>query len=474
MARTASKIVLGMWLVVGVGTSSRADTEPSRAPIHAPLRLPPSPGCGLAAPGLALPVPRVALPVPPMALPVPPVAVPPSLMPPLMPPMVPPSPADPPPPIVTIKVRVPVSAPVGKEVEYRLYIENSSPAAAHHVLIRNPLPANAKFVRSSPEPTQLMPELQWKLGTMHGGERRQIVLVLLPTDLGDLTNCARVQFEHGQCVTTRIAALPAPGVLPPEIVEPGKQPAMPAEGKLKLTMTGPKEQYANLPATYSLTVSNTGKIPATNILLTAQVPAQMQFVSAGAGGKFVENQVAWILGNLEPGATRTVELVLRAQTAGKLCVRGRVLADRGLTDEAEICTIFQGTSALLLEVTDRKDPVAVGDEASYRIEIVNQGSAAASGVQVRALLPEAMSYVRAGGVEAKLGERTPDGYQTLLFEPVKALAPGARLEIEIFAKALRPGDARFKVILSADQLERGPVHEEESTMLFVENGPGKE
>jgi uncharacterized repeat protein (TIGR01451 family) len=455
MARTRilGTITLGVWLLAGTWTIGRAQTHPvplwPQTMPQVPLQPAPPPVCGLAVHPPAAPA---------MALPLP-------------------APPDPPVPVVTIQVRVPASAPPGQEIEYRLCIENCSPADAHHVVIRNPLPANARFVRASPEPSQLAPELQWKLGTMHGGERRQIVLVLQPTGPSDLTNCARVQFEHGQCVTTRIAALP-PAVFPPEGPEPGKLPSAvpvpPEGGKLKLTMTGPKQQYANLPATYFLTVTNTGKIPATNLLLTAQLPAQMQFVSASAGGKFVENEVAWILGNLEPGAMRTVELVLRAQATGRLCVKGRALADRGLTDEAEICTVFQGASALLLELTDRKDPVAVGEEASYLIEVVNQGSAPATNVQVRALVPEAMSYTRARGANVKVGERTPDGYQTLLFEPVAALAPGARVEIEVFAKALRPGDARFKVLLSADQLERGPVLEEESTQLFAEDGPRKE
>jgi uncharacterized repeat protein (TIGR01451 family) len=184
--------------------------------------------------------------------------------------------------------------------------------------------------------------------------------------------------------------------------------------------------------------------------------------------------VAWILGTLEPGANRTVELVLRAQTAGEYCVRGDVLADRGLTDRAELCTLFQGHSALLLEVIDRKDPVELGGETSYVIEVGNQGSAPTTNVQVKALVPAALGYIRAKGADVKLGERTPDGYQVLLFEPVKSLAAGAKLEIEVFCKAVRVGEARFKVELRADQLERGPVREEESTMIFAEDGPQKE
>src|SRR5262245_3928373 len=48
-----------------------------------------------------------------------------------------PCPADPPTPVVSIRVRVPAIASAGQELEYRLCVENASRAAAHHVTVRN-------------------------------------------------------------------------------------------------------------------------------------------------------------------------------------------------------------------------------------------------------------------------------------------------------------------------------------------------
>src|SRR5712692_7332530 len=115
------------------------------------------------------------------------------------------NPDDPPTPVVTICVRVPAQATAGQELEYRICLENRSAAAAHHVIVRNPLPATARFVRANSEPSAREPELQWQLGTLEGGARREILLVLSPTGADDIKNCARVQFEHGQCVTTKVA-----------------------------------------------------------------------------------------------------------------------------------------------------------------------------------------------------------------------------------------------------------------------------
>jgi hypothetical protein len=57
--------------------------------------------------------------------------------------------------------------------------------------------------------------------------------------------------------------------------------------------------------------------------------------------------------------------------------------------------------------------------------------------------------------------------QPLPFAPLKALAAGATARYEITVRAVRAGDVRFKVEMTADQLEAGPVHVEESTRVFA-------
>jgi uncharacterized repeat protein (TIGR01451 family) len=330
-------------------------------------------------------------------------------------------------------------------------------------MVRNPLPANARFVRASPEPTQTKPELQWNLGTMHGGERRKIVLVLAPTNMEDVVNCARVQFEHGQCVTTRLARgrPQMPGV-------DGEAPPFPPDGgRLKLTMSGPKESHANLDAQYFLTVANTGTTRATNVLVTARVPQEMTFRSAAADGRFMEGQVAWLLGDLAPGERRTVAVTLRARKGGEFCVRGRVLADRGLTDLAEVCTTFRGVSAMHPELVDRKNPLAVGEEGNYLIKFVNQSGEPINNIRVKATLSDALAFVQAKGVDAKLSDKNPDGSQSFHFE-IKSLAANATVEVEIITKALRAGEGRLKYEATADRFEGGAIIQENSTTIFAD------
>jgi uncharacterized repeat protein (TIGR01451 family) len=477
-----------------------------------------------------------------------------------------PGPSDPPVPVVAIRVRVPACAPAGQDLEYRICVENCSAAPAHHVFVRNPLPANARFVRAHPEPAARMPELIWQLGTLPPGACRTITLVLKPVAAGAVKSCARVQFEHGECVCTRIGP-PGPtvrGVRPEPAIRLVKQgparaklgetlayhltvtnltgkeaaevkvtdvlPAglahasgkdtltwdlgkLPAgesltidykvvvrkegrwcnqavvtaagglrddathcvavgEAKLTLAKNGPKARYLNIPVTYFLTVTNPGSLPATNVVITDPVPARMAFVRASHGGRVVDNQVRWDLGTLDPGQSRTVQVVFQAKAAGEVRNQATASADGGLSASAAATTRFRGASAVLVELVDTQDPVAVGSETSYVITVKNQGMVPVTNLRITALVPPEMALVRARGPTGnRPGEKTRKG-QPLLFEPLKNLAPGATVTYEVFVKALRPGDARFKADVTADQLRAGgPVYQEESTAIYPEAPP---
>jgi uncharacterized repeat protein (TIGR01451 family) len=395
-------------------------------------------------------------------------------------------PKDPPPPVVKVKVRVPACAAPGRPIEYHLCVENCSTAEAHHVVLKNPLPANAKFVKADPEPTRLLPELQWHLGTIGGGATREVRLVLQPTDGDDVKNCTRVQFEHGQCVTTRLAGyaniVPGPIMPPPDTGTPGVPPQIPGQTgeppqappkvvaeklpKLNLTIDGHKRQYVNLASHYFLTVRNTGATAARNLVVSAALPAKTTFVRAGDGGKELAGQVAWVLTALAPGAEETVELVLKATEEGEYCVKAEVRADLGVTGRAEACTRFVGVSALLVEMVDRDDPIDVGGKTSYPILIKSQGSAAVTNVRLRAFIPSELDLTLVKGpTYYQNGEKTPRG-RWIEFAPVPRLDAKGDLNYEIFVDARRPGEVRFRVEVGADQLERGPVVEEESTTII--------
>jgi uncharacterized repeat protein (TIGR01451 family) len=440
---------------------------------------------------------------------------------------------------------VPATAAPGQDLQYQMTVTNPSGAAVHHVLVRNPLPANATFVSATPEPTAREPELLWRLGTLEGGATREITLVLRPTGQGDVNNCARVQYEHGQCVMTKITrpglsvrktgptqavvgetlsyrvvvtntgSTDATGVMLTDTLPaglhhstgrsqltwevgtllPGQSSVLDyqltakavgkqcnkvvataagglrdesevcvtvADARMSLKLTGPAERPLMLPATFQITVTNPGTVALTDVVLQNPLPAQTTFISASGGGQLVNKVVQWQIGTLEPGASRTVEVELRAQAVGRIRNEAFATAARGLSERAEFTTEFSGQAGLLFEVIDSDDPVEVNGTTRYLITVRNQGMVPVTRVQVAATVPDEMAVVRAAGP----AEHNVAG-QRVLYEPL-TLPPGGEARYEITVKALKPGDVRFRAELTADQLPAGPVHEEESTFIYVD------
>jgi uncharacterized repeat protein (TIGR01451 family) len=378
----------------------------------------------------------------------------------------------PPPPVVKLMVRVPACSDPGAAIKYVICIENCSTAEAHHVVVKNPLPDNAKFVKAEPAPSKLVPELQWNLGTIGGGAKREIILVLLPTNKDDVKNCARVQFEHGQCVTTRQAMSPRPGD-PRFPGDPGTRPpvitTIPDEGApvLDLSIRGPKDRHANLDTRYEITVSNKGKGKALNALVRAKVSPKLGIRKVSDPGVAIENVVAWTLGTLDPGTTKTMVLTVRAMDKGEHCIQVEALADPNLKKEAEICTNFSGASALTVALTNREDPVFVGGKISYPIVIKNQGTEPVTNVKLRAFVPNGLKYERANA-HAELRAPLKEG-QWIEFPALPNIPVGQEAKYEIFAEAMLPGVVIFHIEVSADALEAGRWITEEESITIVED-----
>jgi uncharacterized repeat protein (TIGR01451 family) len=397
-------------------------------------------------------------------------------------------PIDPPVPVVKLKVRVAACAVAGQEIDYRILVENCSCAPAHHVLVRNPLPANARFVRATPSPAPPGDDsdLVWVFGTLPPGACREICLVLAPTNACDVKNCARVQFEHGQCVVTRIAnappiigepPVPAEPKVVPKAVEPKEPPKVSAgPTNLSVKITGPNRQYANLPAKYQITVTNTSDKVADNVVVSALLPEKSVMLELGDKGHMHFGVAAWLVGNLPPGESKTVQLTYKVSQAGEFCLKATAKSETGVSSETQLCTTFEGVSALYLETRDITDPIDVGGQTSYRVTLTNQGTAPLTNVRLEARVPLEMSTYRTAGPTSapeKLPPADADG-QLVTFAPLKELKPGEKLTYEVFVKAVKAGDARLKVTLTADELKAGgPVIEEESTQVFRDDDPFK-
>jgi uncharacterized repeat protein (TIGR01451 family) len=331
---------------------------------------------------------------------------------------------DPPAPVVSVKMRFPASVNVNQELACKIILENTSSSPAHRVVLHNPLSAGVKLVRASPEPSTQDPELTWKLGTLSGGCKQEISLILLPTTPGAIANCARVEFEHGQCTTTKVH-------------KPG----------LQVRREGPKEVVKGDDVKFVLTISNTGDTELTNLKLEEFLPIAFENESK-------QRILRWEMPTLAPGDSETTEYSVKAVGAGKACPRAVLRADGELRDEYESCVQINEPKMNLVKSGPQKRYINL--PAVYQITVENPGIVPLKGVSISDQLPEQATLIRA----SDNGEQRDNQVVWSLGD----LEPGMSKTVVLELKAKKEGTVLNQATAKAD---RGLMKQAETKTIFA-------
>jgi uncharacterized repeat protein (TIGR01451 family) len=255
------------------------------------------------------------------------------------------------------------------------------------------------------------------------------------------------------------------------------------EPLLVVKQAGPARCLVKGEPTFTVELSNPGTAATDPVQVWAALPAGFEFVAASDGGASTDNkQVGWRLAGLAPGATKTVTLKLRAvgpaegvlrtvascsahteaAAAGLVQADNRTPAGRGLEARAESPVKAEGVPALRFEVAGLEGTVEVGKEAVYEIRVLNQGTGGCTNVQLMAELAEGTTLVGATGQTAAKG-----GGQQVVFDPIPSFGVKGEAVYRVRVKGTVPGDHRFRVRLTCDQV-RTPTVKEENTRFYKE------
>ncbi len=210
----------------------------------------------------------------------------------------------------------------------------------------------------------------------------------------------------------------------------------------------------------SISVTNRGDGEARDTVITQYLAAGTDYVTADEGGALLDNTVVWNIGTLNPGETKVV--TSSVGTSNIMMVRTSAIAEAYAADTVEdaMVTDVQGVAAVLLRLGDINDPVPVGDNEVYVVQVDNQGSLAGTGIQLRCILEEGMEYVSSSGPT----EASVEG-NSIFFETLPVLEPGAVAEWRVVIKARKAADVRFTAVIETDQLTE-PVQENEATNFY--------
>lgn len=270
-------------------------------------------------------------------------------------------------PILSIKKTGPPQSPVNQELAYAITVTNTGKVDVTAPTVQDQIPDGLQYVRSDP-PAQLEGnKLTWTLGSLPPGQDRVINVTFRATKVGQITNCASATTEDGlrveNCTTTQITA-----------------------PQLSVTKTGPDTAVVGMPITYTITVTNPGSGPATNVALNDSFDTGLEHESKA-------NPVEVQIGTLQAGESKSVPLVLTPRQIGRLNNRVTATADGGLTAKAEHPVTVQKAQ---LAVTKTGPTLRyVGRNAVWDIKVTNPAETPLTSVIVRDQLPPELSFVSA-------------------------------------------------------------------------------
>ncbi len=330
------------------------------------------------------------------------------------------SPSDPPAPFVTIRVRVSAQASTNDELEYRLLVENHSPAEAHQVRVRNNIPSNAKFLKATPPPDSQEGELIWKLGSIPGNSSKEIKMVVLVTGTGEVDSIARVLYEHGQSVKTQLAS------------------------PLEIKMTGPTQANLFDTLTYQIDVSNSGNSELTGTQLTNQIPEGLEFLTSKPS-TLGENPLVWNIGTIAAGQSKRFEFQAAAKKTGDFINKATVTCASGIKKESSSkVKVGEVKLALNLGGPDRRN---VNRSASYQITVTNTGNQVANGIKVSNKIDVSTQFLAASG-----GGRFENGEVRWI---IPQLAPRQRQTLQLVIRPSVPGTLKNRTEVVADKVTTG-------------------
>jgi len=328
-------------------------------------------------------------------------------------------------PVIVSHVEGPRSILVGREATYQVTLENTSDVTSSDLSAEIRVPEWAELVdaMSTSGVVERVSEgvnagaLQWKLSKLAPHSSQALRLRLIPHSGRPLQ--LGVRWSQAPMESEAII----------EVQEP----------KLELAISGPREVHFGKPQRYRLTLSN----PGTGV--TEKVSVRL--VPPGGDAQDATTQ---LIGDLQPGEVKDIDLELTAREAGELLIQAGAFSKGGLKAEMNKTVLCRKPE---LEIEWRgPDKKYAGTVAAYYLRVSNPGTAATEPITMSVKLPANTEFVSASegsSVNSATGNSAKGGSATSVVSwRLGALAAGAEQFIQLRCKIAQPGSNNFEAFAS--------------------------
>jgi len=237
-------------------------------------------------------------------------------------------------------------------------------------------------------------------------------------------------------------------------------PSTPQQAQLTIEKQAPGNATLGQELIYSIVVRNVGRSAAKNVVVEDLVPKGTELQGTDPQARMTpEKKLIWQLGAMKPGATRTIRIKVIPTEAGQI---GSVAT---VSFEAAVASRTVIVAPQLRLSMHGPEEVRVGEKAPYKFTLTNTGTADASNVYVRSIIPAGFEHPAA---------QKHDGVTDIEYQ-VGTLTRGESREVELTLLAVEAGQFQNHAILTADgnvNVEsRQPVNVITSRLKIHREGP---
>ncbi|MFM7205974.1 MAG: CARDB domain-containing protein [Planctomycetaceae bacterium] len=272
-------------------------------------------------------------------------------------------------PQVSVEKRGPREVSVGKPARYEIVVRNVGSATAHDVILRDAVPQGTALVATTPpaSPVPQTPEaadggLAWLLGTLPPGGQTVVTMEVMPQVEGEIGSVASVSFRTDASIRSKAT-----------------------KPDLAIECASPEPVLIGRDLQVTITITNPGTGVATGVVLEGFLPENVSHRS----GRELEFDV----GQLRPGESRTIDLVLGTRGPGLHAARLAARADGGVEVVRQVP--IQVTAPTLEIAIDMPLRRFLQRPATCTIAMTNAGTAPARALELAAQLPPGMKFVKA-------------------------------------------------------------------------------
>jgi uncharacterized repeat protein (TIGR01451 family)/gliding motility-associated-like protein len=280
---------------------------------------------------------------------------------------------------------------VGNNITFTITAKNQGPSMANGVSVTDVLPDGYTFVSASSLAGTNYDSAsgQWSIGNLANGAEALLTITAKVNASGNFENTASFNAGSASQIDPNSNNDKATLNLAPVFI-----------ADLSVTKSSSKNNpNVGSEVSFTITASNQGPSPASNVKVNEMLPSGYTFVSASpSSGNYNDSNGVWTIGNLASGANEELTVTAKVNASGSYTNTVTINADQNDPENGNNTASITPEPVAIADMAVLKtaSPMPnVGDKFDFIIIVTNNGPSEATDVTLTDILPDGYTFVDA-------------------------------------------------------------------------------